>query len=725
MTDRSSITAAAQEEAPAPRIVIVSGVVLAALMGVYAWVFIVPGQGRTDVSQVAGQLAYLIPHLVTVVLSVWLAVRSSSTERRFWMWLALSSLLLFVYEATYSARIVFHLPVGWDVIEGLTIVPLVAAATFVFALVLVTRLGESTLLTRVRVLIDVLIEFILAVEISIMLVMEPLLGAFGATMQASLIAGVISVSGLFIVGWALLGLAGGRSGSLTPSERLVVIGVAVYGSGAVLWPVQWVAAFVPRYSSLEHWVPLLWMAGMGLVAIGAIWRILDPSDPGVLATDSKRYRPESGPWTVPLIAVAGMAVTALWAWSAQDPQGLRMIVGDCAVVLAILLTARSLLVLIDSERGMLDSMMDPVSGVATLSAFGTRLTGAIEAAGRYGEQIALLVLDIDRFGEVNATRGHKEGDRVLADVGATLNTAAAASGDMAACRTAGDEFALLVPGMDGAAAYRLAVRLQAEVEAVVRRRGIALSVSVGVAIFPMHASDGAALISVAREALAQAKRDRSGSVLLYDPERLASGRAQALRAPDYLDTIRTFARAVENRTPHIRGHGAGVAALAARLGRRLRLDEQRIRLLEIAGELHDIGFIGIDDRTIDKPGALDAEERANMETHPELAARIIAALDIPEVLPWIRAHHERWDGTGYPRGLTGGEIPLGARIIAVCDAWDSMTCERPYRHALSRAEAIDELGKGRGTQFDPAIVDEFFFIIDEDPGTESGRADRP
>jgi HD-GYP domain-containing protein (c-di-GMP phosphodiesterase class II) len=97
-------------------------------------------------------------------------------------------------------------------------------------------------------------------------------------------------------------------------------------------------------------------------------------------------------------------------------------------------------------------------------------------------------------------------------------------------------------------------------------------------------------------------------------------------------------------------------------------------------------------------------------------------LDVPEVLPWIRAHHEHWDGSGYPRGLRGGEIPLGARIIGVCDAWDAMTSGRPYRAALGRAEAIEELGRGRGSYFDPAIVDEFFFIIDDEGGGRGADA---
>ena len=154
------------------------------------------------------------------------------------------------------------------------------------------------------------------------------------------------------------------------------------------------------------------------------------------------------------------------------------------------------------------------------------------------------------------------------------------------------------------------------------------------------------------------------------------------------------------------------------LGRQLRLDEERVRLLEIAGELHDIGFISVPDAVLEKPGKLDPAERRLVEGHPDMGARLLSSLGIPEIIPWIRSHHERWDGRGYPRGMAGGEIPLGARILAVCDAFASMTAERPYRRALRREEAVEELGQGRGGQFDPAIVDEFFFVLSSTAGRD-------
>jgi HD-GYP domain-containing protein (c-di-GMP phosphodiesterase class II) len=278
-----------------------------------------------------------------------------------------------------------------------------------------------------------------------------------------------------------------------------------------------------------------------------------------------------------------------------------------------------------------------------------------------------------------------------------------------------------VPGADGAAAFKAALRLQMHLEDASNHAEAPFTTSIGFAMYPEHGSDAAAVMDAARRAIEVAKTGEWGHVLIYDPEDAGLKRLGEPGAPgSYLESMRVLARSVENRTPHAIGHGSAVAALAVMLARRLRLDEERVRLLEIAGELHDLGFISVPDDVLEKPGKLDAAERRLVEGHPEMGARLLTSLGLPEMTPWIRSHHERWDGRGYPRGLSGHEIPLGARVLAVCDSFASMTSERPYRRALRRDEAIEELGQGRGSQFDPAIVDEFFFVLASTAGRGVG-----
>ncbi|BCJ75079.1 hypothetical protein CS0771_46230 [Catellatospora sp. IY07-71] len=161
-------------------------------------------------------------------------------------------------------------------------------------------------------------------------------------------------------------------------------------------------------------------------------------------------------------------------------------------------------------------------------------------------------------------------------------------------------------------------------------------------------------------------------------------------------------------------HAVAVARWAARTAARMGLDGQAQLRTAAAARLHDIGKICIDGSLLAKPGRLTASEWEEMRRHPDEGARLIVELaDRPDLAPLVAAHHERYDGAGYPRGLTGADIPIEARIISVCDAWATMRVDRPYARALGVTQAREELKSGRGTQFDPAAVDAFLDLVDE------------
>jgi len=175
--------------------------------------------------------------------------------------------------------------------------------------------------------------------------------------------------------------------------------------------------------------------------------------------------------------------------------------------------------------------------------------------------------------------------------------------------------------------------------------------------------------------------------------------------------VEWLARAVDARDPYTQFHSANVAALVEQLAPVAGLGEEHAAVLVAAATLHDVGKIGIPDAVLRKPDRLDAEEYEIIKQHPALGAKILAASTRPEMLPWILEHHECWDGSGYPSGLVGEEISLEARILAVCDAYDAITTERPYRAAATPQQAIAELQSCAGTQFDPRIVELFTPLI--------------
>src|SRR3954449_13438702 len=172
--------------------------------------------------------------------------------------------------------------------------------------------------------------------------------------------------------------------------------------------------------------------------------------------------------------------------------------------------------------------------------------------------------------------------------------------------------------------------------------------------------------------------------------------------------------AIEARDPYTRGHSARVTALAEEVARRLGWSPAQLATLRVGGPLHDIGKLAVSDEVLCKEGKLDDAEFAQIREHPKIGARILLRMAaLREAIPYVLYHHERWDGRGYPSGKAGEEIPIEARVLAVADAFDAMTSDRPYRPALSRTEALAEVERCAGTQFDPRIAQVFLELFAE------------
>jgi putative two-component system response regulator len=177
--------------------------------------------------------------------------------------------------------------------------------------------------------------------------------------------------------------------------------------------------------------------------------------------------------------------------------------------------------------------------------------------------------------------------------------------------------------------------------------------------------------------------------------------------------IFAMARWVEVKDPYTEGHLRRIAGYSERIAAALGLPPEQVRTIRYAGILHDIGKIGVRESILRKPGPLDPDEQLELRRHAEQGAAIVAPMRFSaEVSPIILAHHEHWDGAGYPRGISGESIPVGARIISVVDAWDAMTTDRPYRRSLGQEEAVRRLKAGAGSQWDPAVVDCFLELLE-------------
>jgi diguanylate cyclase (GGDEF)-like protein len=313
-----------------------------------------------------------------------------------------------------------------------------------------------------------------------------------------------------------------------------------------------------------------------------------------------------------------------------------------------------------------------------LTGLGNRraLADAIEDALRDGHELFLGLIDLDGFKAYNESFGHPAGDDLLVRLAQRLRQAIAASGQ--AFRMGGDEFCVLVD--------RPEALDQAQQALVEVGPAFCVSSSLGQIQLPAEADDATTAIGIAERRLYGEKRSRPGSV------------DQQLSA--------ALSAALSERDGELGGHSDQVAQLARRTAERLQMRPDEVRQVTLAARLHDIGKMAISDRILNKTGPLDEDEWALMRCHTMIGERILAAAPaLAHAAALVRSSHERWDGHGYPDGLQGDDIPLGARIIFVCDAYDAMRSERPYRQAFTHRRTVDELKRCAGSQFDPGVVD--------------------
>jgi len=323
-----------------------------------------------------------------------------------------------------------------------------------------------------------------------------------------------------------------------------------------------------------------------------------------------------------------------------------------------------------------------------------RLTSDLETAVE-DPHACLALFDLDGFKAYNDTFGHVAGDALLTRLGHRLHEAVADCG--VAYRLGGDEFCVLAFGTASAAT------IDAAVEALAEHGGA----------FTIANSHGTV-------ALGDEVRKPEDALRIADQRMYARKNGGRRSAGDQSKAV--LVRALSERHPDLISHSGDVSRLAELVARQLDLPEDQLDPIRHAAELHDVGKVGIPDAILSKPGPLDPDEWAFMRRHTIIGERIVAgAPALAQVGRLVRSSHERWDGAGYPDGLGGEDVPIGSRIIAVCDAFDAMLSERPYKPGRSTSAALAELRRCAGSQFDPAVVEAFCGVMADDLAAAARR----
>jgi diguanylate cyclase (GGDEF)-like protein len=399
--------------------------------------------------------------------------------------------------------------------------------------------------------------------------------------------------------------------------------------------------------------------------------------------------------TAPFAFMASAALTLIVLWQREPALSIALV----GPLLAIALYQRSTHKAI---RAMRLALTDPLTGLGNHRSFHERLQRELVAAEEHGRPLAVCLVDFDDLKSINDRFGHPVGDLVLGQVASRLRQGGESF------RLGGDEFAVLLPGLDERQATAVARSIVERVAAVYVEGVGGVTVSAGVATYPTHGSGRDELIRLADSALYWAKKDGKNRVRAYAAESiLRANIEQVADTPDRAAQYRaaeSLAKAVDERDAYTGSHSQRVGDYSARIARRLGADEPAVELTRLAGNLHDLGKLAIPEEVLRKESALSEAERLMLERHPQIGYRMLESLGVQPVAEWVLHHHERWDGDGYPNRIAGDQIPLGARIIFVADAFDAMTSDRAYRRAITERDALAELERCSGTQFDPTVV---------------------
>lgn len=590
-------------------------------------------------------------------------------------------------------------------------------------------------LARLRILLDSLAIMVTIGTLCFYFLLGPVIVKEGETLLAKAVLGVYLTADLLVMFCLLLVTL--RSGEQALYPVLILLGLAILLS---------FASHTARLYELLNggydenslinlvWLPVLFLIAGAARTISNTLRKEECTTHLAHRADARKL--ETAPpklWKIffaPALALLFSAlILILWRNRPQGHfPGQMMIIYMGGFILLMLVVLRQLLAVY--EVGVLQRRLqarnsslslaheqleqqattDPLTGLPNHGSIVRRLDEALADAQAARASCSLVFMDIDHFKAINDRYGHPAGDELLRQFSELAPTCLPPGAFIG--RWGGEEFVAILPRCGPSEALEVAERMRQCVDhhLHIGNREINITCSLGVASYPHDASTRESLLMSADKAMYAAKRlGRNQARSAPEPLVLALGmsdpEAETDEESESLKVVESLSAALEARDRYTSQHSRRVAALSLKLALMAGLSCTEAYVVGLGGLLHDIGKVAVPDDVLLKPGGLNAEERRAMARHPVIGAAIVAQIpSLQAVAAIVRSHHERLNGSGYPDGLRGEEIPLGARIVAVADAYDALTTNRIYRSGRTPIEAIRVLLRNAGTQFDPLIV---------------------
>jgi diguanylate cyclase (GGDEF)-like protein/putative nucleotidyltransferase with HDIG domain len=531
--------------------------------------------------------------------------------------------------------------------------------------------------------------------------------SFGAELKARILATLFAAGATL----ALITIALPHSSRTHVTVVLAIVGTA-YGVSGVL---AWRAAQLP-----ERILPWALASGSTLIALVAYFTAASPSPLiflylWVFLYSSYFFSTERMAMQIAYVAVGYGALLLLRLPAERATAWWLVGMGTMLVASLVIRTMRARVEALIAQL-FEAARTDPLTHLSNRRGFRELLDLELARARRREGRLSVLVGHLEGFEEVNDRSGHRVGDLALQRVARLLERG---KRDVdAVARVGGRDFSLVLPDTDAHGAFVIGERLRSELREEFRGDTVPLTISFGVASYPRGGETAAALLRATEEALQAARWSGGDRTMLHDPAMRAlqaeEGSGRDIAAERFLAVMLDLAEAIDLRFSGSARHSETVGRYAEMMARELGLSAQRTDRVRLAGLLHDIGKVGVPDSILHKPGPLTAEELAVIRRHPELGAQMLSHPSLADVREWVGSHHEQPDGKGYPRGLSGEQLALEARIVAVADAYEAMTSDRSYRDSVDHNAARAELERCAGTQFDPRVVRAFCALLERE-----------
>jgi len=363
------------------------------------------------------------------------------------------------------------------------------------------------------------------------------------------------------------------------------------------------------------------------------------------------------------------------------------------------------------QRTRLLACTDGLTGLYDHNYFLKRLSRLLLKAVNKKTNLSLIMIDLNDFKYYNDKYGHTVGDVILKETADVLRHNV--RNDDIIARYGGDEFVIILAGASKERAFQISERIRCEISRMIftdpeENKTFGITASIGIATFPDDALTARTLIDSADQAMYRVKRQVKNKSQKYLSDFTELEKEFTASEKAFFDTIKVLIQLLDSRDRYTWEHSRQVASYAVKLAGELGMTDIQKYHLRLTGYLHDIGKIHVHSEIVNKKGPLTEDEFASLKLHPVVGANLLAPItELRKIIPIVYHHHEWYDGSGYPDGLKGEEIPRSARILTVVDGFDAMTSNRPYRKAQSVEWAVEELIKKKGTQYDPEIVDIF------------------